>query len=404
MMKKPRPPILLPLALLSVLPGLTRAGADWPAFRGDAHRSGNEDRCEVPLNPGVRWIFRGKGYTSPRIDSSPAVVNGAVYVGVSNFSVFSPSGRIICLDLESGKRRWEQKTLQPVFSSPAVSGGRVFVGEGYHQDQRSRLYCLDAATGKKLWFHRSRSHIESSPRVEGDRLYVGAGEDGVYCLSVKDGSTLWHFEKQHVDISPAVGAGGVFAGTGYGAFCSFCLSAGDGRVLWRTPERVPVWGSPLVLENRVFFGIGNGNFTESAPRPRGAVICLDAGTGKEIWRRSVPDAVLTAISYRKGKIFFGCRDGNLYAANPARGMILWSCPAGGPLVASPALGDRRVAAVTSRGLLVIAAAGTGEKLAAIDLSRLLSEEVRLYSSPALSGGRIILGTSTGAVVCLEGQE
>ena len=76
----------------------------------------------------------------------------------------------------------------------------------------------------------------------------------------------------------------------------------------------------------------------------------------------------------------------------------------GPLVASPALGNRRVAAVTSRGMLVIAATGTGEKLAAIDLSRLLSEEVRLYSSPALSGGRIIFGTSTGAVVCLEDPE
>ncbi len=351
-----------------------------------------------------RWTFHGEGYISPRIDSSPAIADGAVYVGVSEYSVFSPKGRIVSLELSTGKPRWEQKTRLPVFSSPAVSGGRVFVGEGYHQDRESRLWCLDADTGRMLWSFEAKSHVESSPQMADGRVYFGAGEDGLYCLDAKDGRSIWHFEKQHVDISPWVSSDFVYAGTGYGDLGAFCLSKINGSVLWMTPAGLPVWGSPLLLENRLYYGLGNGNFLQSATDPKGGVICLNARTGKELWRKNFPDAVLTAISYRRGKIFFGCRDGNLYAASAAGGMILWNCTVGGPVVASPAVGQQRVVAVSVTGKLVIASIDTGEQLENIDLSHLLGKETGVVSSPALSAGRIFIGTTTGEMICLGGKK
>ena len=85
-------------------------------------------------------------FAKPHIDSSPAISDGAVFVGLAELSTFSTGGHVLCLELSSGKVRWQRKTRYPVFSSPAVVGGRVFVGEGYHQDDYNK-------TGKTPYCH-----------------------------------------------------------------------------------------------------------------------------------------------------------------------------------------------------------------------------------------------------------
>lgn len=388
---------------LLALPGAGRAG-DWTAFRGGADRAGNADGGEIPLGLEKKWVFRGQGYASPRIDSSPAIAGDAVYVGVSENSVFSPAGRVIAIGLAGGKLRWEKKTRRPVFSSPVVAGGLVLVGEGYHQDTLCRLVCLEAAGGAEKWSFEVKSHIESSPQVEGGRVYFGAGDEGLYCVDLAGGKEVWHSSGQHVDISPWASSGYLFAGTGYGRSAALSLSVKDGSVAWQTPMDLPVWGSPLLLGNRIYFGLGNGDFLKSAADPRGAVVCLSALGGKQVWLTPIPDAVLTAVTHKKDKLFFGSRDGHLYALDAVKGEVLWKRSLGGPVVASPLVGRERVAAVSAKGKLLVASIETGEELASLDLSKVLEGETGVFSSPALSGGKIVLGTSGGALVCLTGKE
>jgi outer membrane protein assembly factor BamB len=385
-----------------VLAGAVRAG-EWTAFRGGADRGGNADGGEVPLGLTMKWVYRGKG-SGTRIDSSPAIVESAVYVGVSENSVFSPAGRVICVELDGGKPRWEKKTRRPVFSSPAVSGGLVLVGEGYHQDRQCRLMCLGAADGAEKWSFEVKSHIESSPQLEGGRVYFGAGDDGLFCLDVEAGKELWRSSGQHVDISPWAASGYLFAGTGYGRAAALALSTKDGAVAWQTPMDLPVWGSPLLLGNRLYLGLGNGDFLKSAAEPRGGVVCLSALGGKEVWRTAIPDAVLTALTHHKDRLFFGSRDGHLYALDAVKGGVLWKRPVGGPVLASPLVGRERVLAVSGTGRLVIAAIETGEELASLDLSKVLEGETGVFSSPALAAGKVVLGTTGGALVCLAGKE
>jgi outer membrane protein assembly factor BamB len=346
------------------------------------------------------WIFRGEEYSSPRIDSSPAVAGGAAVFGVAELSVFSPGGRVVCLEAASGERRWHHKTRRPVFSSPAVANGRVFAGEGYHEDRDCRLYCIDLESGRELWTFASTSHIESSPLVDRDRVIFGAGDDGIYCLEAASGKEVWHHPGRHVDLSPWVESGLLFAGSGYGDQAAICLAAKDGTPRWQSPLDLPVWGSPLVIGNRLYLGLGNGSFRASADDPKGAVVCLAAAGGKPLWRRDLGDAVLTAIARGKNRLFCGSRDGRLYALDPASGEIRWKLSAGGPIVASPVAGEKRVAAVSSRGRLVVAAAESGEELASVEIGAILGREVEVYSSPALAGGRLFLGTSAGALICL----
>ncbi len=382
-----------------VLVALPAAADDWIGFRGDASRTGRKGDAPLPDGFRVAWIFSAaEHYAKPHIDSSPAISGGSIFVGLAELSTFSTGGYVLCLDLSSGKVRWQHKTQFPVFSSPAVVSGRVFIGEGYHQDANCRLWCLDATSGKPIWHFESKSHIESSPFVAREQVYFGAGADGVYCLRANDGGVVWHFADEHVDTSPLVTSGFLFCGTGYGEFSAICLSARDGKPRWRTPFDLPVWGAPVRVGGRVYFGLGNGSLVSSDENPRGAVVCLSAVSGKLIWRRDVPDAVLSALSHASGKLFCTSRDGNVYALSPAQGTVLWKRSLGAPVVTSPLVGERALIAVSDAGRVAQLALESGEVLSEEELGK----DIRVLSSPAAAAGRVVLGAGN-RIIAYGGQ-
>ena len=59
------------------------------------------------------WTFA----TNARVDSSPAIAGGRVYVG-------SNDGRLYVLDLATGKKLWEFEAGAPLSASPAIAAGR----------------------------------------------------------------------------------------------------------------------------------------------------------------------------------------------------------------------------------------------------------------------------------------
>jgi eukaryotic-like serine/threonine-protein kinase len=378
--------------------------SDWPMFRGDLSRTGAAPAAQgAPAGPAqgkVLWSFRDPDARAADLSSSPAVAGNRIYAASAQASVFDSSGMVYCLDAATGKQIWRFQTEKQVFSSPAVAGGKVYVGEGLHVDTGCRVYCLDAATGKKLWAATTKSHTESSPAVADGKVFIGAGEDGVYCLDAATGKQLWHYPGTHVDVSPAVAGGKVYVGTGYGRLAAIALDAATGKPAWTTPCDLPVWGPPAVDGDRVFYGTGNGDFVKSAANPRGAVWCLEAGTGKQVWRRNLPDAVLTAVLLHNGKAYVGCRDGRIYCLDAATGAVAWSAPCGGPVVASPATDGRTLYVAGGKGQLHAFNLASGKPAWTLDLVPHTAADVQLFSSPALAGGRLFLGTSKEKLFCI----
>jgi outer membrane protein assembly factor BamB len=64
------------------------------------------------------------------------------------------------LEAKTGKPLWTFTTRARVDSSPAIAGGRVFVGSN-----DGRVYGLDLASGKKVWEYEAASPVTSSPAV-----------------------------------------------------------------------------------------------------------------------------------------------------------------------------------------------------------------------------------------------
>ncbi|HZT82836.1 MAG TPA: PQQ-binding-like beta-propeller repeat protein [Gemmataceae bacterium] len=377
------------------------AGAAQPAARqvGGVEVGEGEAAGEFRVGQGrLLWTFFAPDKGA--VLSSPLVVGNRVYFGAAHDSVFRPYGAVYCVEADTGKFVWgfndDKKLKQVSISSPCFADGRIYIGEGFHQDANCKVYCLKADSGEKLWDFQTASHTESSPCVAGGKVFIGAGDDGLYCLDAATGKEVWHFSGQvHVDASPCVAGNRVYCGAGIGdAFQNtqiFCLDADTGKPLWRDATDLPVWGSPTAAGDLVYYGIGNGRMNESDPRPKGALLCVAAKDGKRVWRCDLPDGVLGRPTVDGLRVYVGCRDGYLYCLDRRDGTRIWRRDLGSPVVTSPAAAESACYGVTTSlyavgadGLLACVDAATGRALWKADVAAEARGMTELYSSPAVA--------------------
>lgn len=247
---------------------------DWPMFRGGLERRASVPGVQAPRRGGVNWAFDKEAKT---FYSSPAVVGNRLYATSAEVGVFSDRGAIYCLDADSGGVVWKTSPdgYRATFSSPAIVGDRLVCGEGLHLTRDARVFCIDiseAGAGRVLWQYRTKSHVESSPCIADGRVYIGAGADGYYCFELEPDEAgqarlVWHVageEYADAETSPAVFDGKVFVGLGVDGNAVLCLDAATGREIWRVRTPYPVFGPPTVAHGRVFVGMGTGNFIQRA--------------------------------------------------------------------------------------------------------------------------------------------
>jgi hypothetical protein len=112
--------LILALVVLSVAPFLSikanPSSNDWPMFHHDFMHSGYS-ASTAPDTNATLWTYK----TGGGVNSSPAVVDGRVYVG-------SEDNNVYCLDAFNGDALWNYTTGDTVGSSSAVADGKVYVG------------------------------------------------------------------------------------------------------------------------------------------------------------------------------------------------------------------------------------------------------------------------------------
>ena len=117
-------------------------------------------------------------YPGPsEIISSPVVHNNKVYSVIGQDPEHGEGvGAITCIDPSKGNGDdaivWQFKELGRSISTPSIADGLVYIA-----DYSGRLFCLDAETGVKYWEHDTLSHIWSSTLVVDGKVFLG-NEDG----------------------------------------------------------------------------------------------------------------------------------------------------------------------------------------------------------------------------------
>jgi outer membrane protein assembly factor BamB len=228
-------------------------------------------------------------------NSSPVSFENMIFVTTSNgqdeshVNVPSPrSPALIAIDKTSGKLVWEdqgvgEKILHGQWSSPAV--GRigdtlqVVVGQG---DGFARGF--DIKTGKRLWefdlnpkdsvWPKTRNEVISTPIIVDNVVYIANGQDpehgeGVGHLYAIDATKrgditetgrLWHYG----DIRRSISTGALFNGVlFYSDFSGFlhAVDAKSGKQVWKHDMFAAIWGSPIVIDGKVYLGDEDGDVT-----------------------------------------------------------------------------------------------------------------------------------------------
>lgn len=226
-------------------------------------------------------------------NSSPVIYGDLIFVSTSNgqdeshVNIPSPKApSMIAVNKKTGQLVWEvnnvnDRILHGQWSSPAVGKigdvVQVVVGEG---DGCVRGY--EAMTGKLLWsfdtnpkdsvWPKTRNEVISTPIISDNKVYIANGQDpehgeGVghlYCIDgtkrgdiTKDG-LVWHFDK----IRRSISTGALHEGLLYYAdFSGFlhCIEASSGKELWQHDMFAAIWGSPMVIDGKVYLGDEDGD-------------------------------------------------------------------------------------------------------------------------------------------------
>jgi outer membrane protein assembly factor BamB len=187
--------------------------------------------------------------TGGSVDSSPAVVNGVVYISSWEDHI---GNNIYAFKADSGAKLWNYTTGYGDFatsSSPAVVDGIVYVGSTDHN-----VYALTAENGKKIWNYTTGSWVGSSPAVAYGVVYVGSNDHKVYALNAANGEEFWNYTTgDAINSSPAVAYGVVYVGSSDGNF--YALNAADGSILWYYFTGNP-FESPTITSSAVYVGSG----------------------------------------------------------------------------------------------------------------------------------------------------
>jgi len=142
----------------------------------------------------------------------------------------------------------------------------------------------------------------SSPVIAGDRIFLTGFEGGklaVFCVNRGDGALLWKRDVETDGIEPFFQKLGTPAGSScatdgarvvsYFGSCGLVCHDLDGRELWKrkmpviqTMDGIGTGTSPIIYKGRVY--LARDEYGEAA-----GLHCLDAKTGKQIWRTNRSD-------------------------------------------------------------------------------------------------------------------
>src|SRR5205823_2383363 len=85
-------------------------------------------------------------------------------------------------------RAWANSTGGYSGSSPAISGGIVYVGS-----DDTNVYAFNASNGSLVWKFKTGGMVDSSPAVVDGVVYVGSNDGKVYALNASNGTKKWSF-------------------------------------------------------------------------------------------------------------------------------------------------------------------------------------------------------------------
>jgi outer membrane protein assembly factor BamB len=265
------------------------------------------------------------------------------------------------------KRYGEFQIQFGMTSTPVLDNGRLYL-QLIHGSMRDRsttsrgvVAALNAATGDEIWKHERQTdatfenkHSYASPLVvhDGERSFlVTHGGDFVMGHSLEDGTELWrcgglnpreNYNPTLRFVASPVFSDGVLVvpSAKNGPVLALRTDQLDGDVtdneaayLWKIDKGTPDVASPVIANDLVFLA-----------RENGAVMCLDAKSGEQLWmERLLADRHRSTPVVVGDHLYICDREGTILVLEVGReGSVLSRNELGEETLASPAVSDGKL--------------------------------------------------------------
>lgn len=252
-----------------------------------------------------KWRFPAEADSGVGPFRDPNVAGGITYV--AGWDVFS------ALDTQTGHSLWRFAVAGILGEGAVVADGLVyFATNTFDGRDETFLYALDASTGREVWdFQVGGDGIIGSPTVIDGTVFVGTLEGDFLALDAKTGQQKWrHRFDFSVITSPAVAYGLVFV-TVDGKL--FALDAHTGQEKWSFKADEYSITGPIVADGAVYFVSAKIQAFLLGINSTSNLYAIDAQTGEELWRYSLPGGGYREPAIADGVIYLGGSDGIVYA-------------------------------------------------------------------------------------------
>jgi outer membrane protein assembly factor BamB len=245
-------------------------------YRGDVF-------CLDGKTGGKTWSFAARD----KIVSSPQIRGDLVVVGTME-------GNLIALGLKDGSRRWAKKIGESIWANPTVGKDYVIAattdgslvkldhagkiiwtakpGGGIRSTpacmdehdlvvfgtKDNYLYAYSLSAGNLMWRHLFGGEINAPPISNGSEILVGCDDGNLYALNMS-GQRLWRRSLGGTVLSKPYIMGGLALVTSYSSKI-FAIDIASGEIKSEFSASSPIYSSPLVTGNRVYFGSNAGIF------------------------------------------------------------------------------------------------------------------------------------------------
>lgn len=370
-------PIILLLAV--ILTSLVWGSNNWPEFRGPS-KDGHSDVTDLAItwseSENIKWKvpIHGRGWSTPVVWGDQIWMTSALENGQEMFAICisNRTGQILHdIKIFENENPPRINSLNSYASpSPLVEAGRLYVHFGTFGTA-----CLETKTGQVLWQRRDLNCIHeegpgSSPVLFGDLIIITLdGSDVQYlaALNKYTGETIWKTNRSTIwpkekDIRVAFGTpliidvngkpqlittgakaaiaydphtgvelwqvrysgwsnssrpisknGLVFINTGFMIPQLWAVrlngrgDISDSHIAWKCEKDVPKMSSPLVLAGLIYMVSDDG-----------VLSCLEAGTGKLLWRERIGGKYMSSPVYANGRIYLSNYNGKTTIIKPGR--------------------------------------------------------------------------------------
>jgi outer membrane protein assembly factor BamB len=234
-------------------------------------------------------------------------------------------GRAVAISTKSGNAHWSKDLPSRSESSPVVVDGVVYFGS-----EDGTVYALKASNGRQLWTYQASGAVKGALAYKDGRLFFGDYAGKMYAIRAKDGSEVWQASTQGASFgfasgrfyaTPAVAYGRVYNGNVDGYVYSFAEDTGE--LAWRTKTGGYVYAAPAVGAPP------GGEPTVYAGSYDGSLYALDARSGSVRWTYGAGGRISGPATILGDTVYFQDLDSDTTVGVDARtGDKRWDFPRG----------------------------------------------------------------------------